>query len=178
VVSDDPAYVGSAAFRTPTPQNSTENQRSETLNLNHIPHHVVVPTPQIWAGTYRYLVGADGSWSWYKDGKRDATCLYAIDGGAVEANFAPHLTISVAPHETGPGNSWLGFHVSIPVATPGGGVVNARFNYKVAGGKATFSITTKKGFADANLDAIEMIARDKWKEIDAFAKSFVTAAWR
>lgn len=145
------------------------------MNLNSIPFTVNVQAPRIWAGSYKYLSGEAGSWSWYKDGNRQATCRYAIGAGAVGDNFAPHITISNAPHETGPGNSWIGFHVSIPV--PGGGV-NARFNYSVAGGVVKFSNTTIKGFSDQSLAQIRRIEYGLPNEINAFAQAFVTAAWR
>ncbi len=144
------------------------------MNVNNIPLSVSIVRPAIWAGVYTYAAGADGSWSWYKDKKRDSQCKYAIPPDPAEMNYAPHVTVSTMGHETGPNNSWLGFHVSIPLPEAG---ANARFNYSVQTGTAKFSNTTRKGYSGTNLTMIDRIAKLA-DEIDTFAQSFVTAAWR
>ncbi len=149
------------------------------MNVNSVPLSVSITSPAIWAGTYGYVSGGTGGWSWYKDKNTKSQCMYAIppdvlDPHKPQMNFAPHVTISVAPHETGPGNTWIGFHVSIPLPAAG---VNARFNYKIVNGRAQFSNTTKQGFSSGNLAMIERIEQMA-QQIDQFANAFVTAAWK
>lgn len=144
------------------------------MNLNLIPMSVTINNHAFWAGVYTYMQGDEGAWCWYKNKDRSSQCLYAIPPDKAKLNYAPHVTISTLPHETGPGNSWVGFHVSIPLPDAG---ANARFNYSIAGGTSKFSNITRKGHTEANLDMVDRIAQ-LYREIDAFAQGFASAAWR
>lgn len=153
------------------------------MNLNHVyQNSYLVRAPSLWQGLYVFSQGEDGkSWSWYLNGKPGKnkeveTWEYKYRDGTVEAREYPHFTISTDKAETGPGNSWKGFHVTFPLASGKSGY-NAHFRYQVANGVARFAFTDGD-VPPSFIAMVDELDKRLARLINIFAQSFVSAAWR
>lgn len=117
----------------------------------------VLKAPANWRGTYITRNGRnEGSRSWYKD------------GDIRKVNY-PHITVTLAAHETDIAGEWVGLHVSVPF-----GGQNYRYNYSITNGTAKYTNTTITGMLDPQ--AVRNYGEQNAKVLDAFAREFVRAA--
>jgi hypothetical protein len=130
-----------------------------------VSYQIGFPAHADWQGNYTCTNDYnDPSWTWYLDGNKSLV-------------NKPHVTVAFGlVHEVATSRVWKGFHVSVPLITGSNLSINARYNYVIVNGNATYSNTTTKGFTAESLILIEEFGTNNERRINEFAEAFYAEA--